>query len=88
MIIKALEPIWVSKAETASRIRQRMETVWDYGKARGYIVGENPARLKGHLDKILPNTSRLKEFAISLPYPTSRLGSLLKSSGINLVTQL
>ena len=70
LILKILEPIWVTKADTASRIRQRLETIWDYGKARNYVQGENPARLKGHLDKLLPNTAKVKRvrhFA-ALPY--------------------
>ena len=70
LILKVLEPIWVTKAETASRVRQRLETVWDYGKARNFVEGENPARLKGHLDKLLPNTAKVKRvrhFA-ALPY--------------------
>ena len=70
LVLKILEPIWVTKAETASRIRQRLETIWDYGKARNYVEGENPARLKGHLDKLLPNTAKVKRvrhFA-ALPY--------------------
>ena len=70
LILRILEPIWVTKAETASRVRQRVETIWDYGKARNYVEGENPARLKGHLDKLLPNTAKVKRvrhFA-ALPY--------------------
>ena len=77
MIIKALEPIWVSKAETASRIRQRMETVWDYGKARGYVAGENPARLKGHLDKILPKTSKVKRVRHFPALPYKKIGDFI-----------
>lgn len=70
LVLKVLEPIWVSKAETASRVRQRIETVWDWAKARGYVVGENPARLKGHLDKLLPKTSKIKRVKhhAALPY--------------------
>jgi len=60
LILRALEPIWITKAETASRIRQRIETIWDYGKARNYVSGENPARLRGHLDKILSKTAKVK----------------------------
>ncbi len=78
MIIKALEPIWVSKAETASRVRQRIATVWDYGKARGYIVGENPARLKGHLDKILPKTSKVKRVRHFPALPYKQIGVFIK----------
>ena len=60
LILQVLEPIWVTKAETASRLRQRLETVWDYGKARNYVSGENPAKLRGHLDAVLPKTSKIK----------------------------
>ena len=60
LILTVLEPIWVTKAETASRVRQRIETIWDYGKARNYVSGENPARLKGHSDKILSKTAKVK----------------------------
>jgi len=56
LVLKAIEPIWISKAETASRVRQRIETVWDWARARKYVEGENPARLRGHLDKILTKT--------------------------------
>uniref|UniRef100_UPI003F6A1668 tyrosine-type recombinase/integrase n=1 Tax=Lentibacter sp. TaxID=2024994 RepID=UPI003F6A1668 len=56
LVLKAIEPIWISKAETASRVRQRIETVLDWARARGYAEGENPARLRGHLDNILAKT--------------------------------
>ena len=52
--------IWISKAETASRVRQRIETVLDWARARKYVEGENPARLRGHLDKILAKTAKVK----------------------------
>ena len=70
LVLKVLEPIWVTKAETASRVRQRIETVWDWAKARGYVAGENPARLRGHLDKLLPKTSKIKRVKhhAALPY--------------------
>ena len=60
LVLKAIEPIWLSKAETASRVRQRIETVWDWACARKYVEGENPARLRGHLDKILAKTAKVK----------------------------
>ena len=47
LILKVLEPIWVSKAETASRVRQRIEQ-FGTTPSRSYVTGENPARLKGH----------------------------------------
>ena len=57
-ILKILEPIWKAKAETASRVRGRMETILDAAKARGYREGENPARWRGHIAQILPARSR------------------------------
>ena len=70
LVLKALEPIWVSKAETASRLRQRIETIWDWARARKYVEGENPARLRGHLDKILAKTAKVKRVRHhpALPY--------------------
>ena len=58
-VLSILEPIWKSKAETAGRIRGRIETVLDAAKARGYRDGENPARWRGHIAQILPARSRL-----------------------------
>jgi integrase len=58
-VLEILEPIWKGKAETASRIRGRIETVLDNAKARGYRQGENPARWRGHLAQILPARTRL-----------------------------
>src|SRR3546814_9951842 len=56
-VLKILEPIWKDKAETASRVRGRMETILDAAKARGYREGENPARWRGHIAQILPARS-------------------------------
>ena len=58
-VLQILEPIWKAKAETASRVRGRIETILDAAKARGYREGENPARWRGHLAQILPARSRL-----------------------------
>ena len=48
-VLAALEPIWSTKPETASRLRGRVETVLDSSKARGLRSGDNPAAWKGHL---------------------------------------
>ena len=39
---KVLSPIWLSKPETARRVKQRMGTVFDWSKAAGYRSGDNP----------------------------------------------
>ena len=68
-VLTILEPIWKGKAETASRIRGRIETVLDNAKARGYRQGENPARWRGHLSQVLPTRTRLSRgHHKALPY--------------------
>jgi integrase len=59
LVLKALQPIWTEKPETASRLRGRIELVLGYAKAVGYRTGENPARWRDHLDKLLPRVSRI-----------------------------
>ena len=58
-VLEILQPIWQTKTETASRIRNRVELVLDAAKARGLTSGENPARWRGHLDKLLPKRSKV-----------------------------
>jgi hypothetical protein len=57
LVLKAIEPFWTTKPETASRIRARIEAILDWAKVRGYRAGENPAAWRGHLDKTLPHES-------------------------------
>jgi integrase len=70
LVVTALEAIWTSKSETASRVRGRIESILDWAKARGYRAGENPARWRGHLDHLLPHhrkIARVKHHA-AMPY--------------------
>jgi len=60
LVMRALEPIWERVPETATRVRNRIELVLDWATAREYRKGENPARWRGHLDKLLPKPSKLK----------------------------
>lgn len=57
-ILAVLQPIWLSKAETASRLRGRIERVLDAAKVKGLRSGENPARGRGHLDLLLPKRNK------------------------------
>lgn len=59
-ILEILKKIWKDKTETASRVRNRIELVLDAAKARGLREGENPARWRGHLDKLLPRRSKVQ----------------------------
>jgi integrase len=59
LVLKVLQPIWTEKPETASRLRGRVELILGYAKAVGYRTGENPARWRDHLDKLLPRVSKV-----------------------------
>jgi integrase len=59
-VLAIVRPIWMSKAETASRVRNRIELVLDAAKAQGYRSGENPALWRGHLDKLLAKRSKAR----------------------------
>ena len=78
LVLKVLEPIWTTKPETASRLRQRVETILDFGKARGLINGDNPARLKGHLDALLPKVSKVKRVKHFPALPFQELPQFIK----------
>ncbi len=58
-VLSVVKPIWQTKAETASRLRGRIEKVLDYAKAHGYRDGANPAAWRGHLALILPPRPKL-----------------------------
>ena len=55
-----LKPIWETKTETASRVRQRLERVFAYAKAKGLRSGENPAQWRNNLDALLPPPASIK----------------------------
>jgi integrase len=58
-ILKALQPIWEKKTETANRVRSRIAKILDWAKVSGYRSGDNPARWVGHLDQLLPRKSKV-----------------------------
>lgn len=58
-VLEVLTPIWTTKTETAKRIQGRIENILDAAKARKLRTGENPARWRGHLDKLLPKPSKV-----------------------------
>jgi integrase len=59
-VVAILEPIWTAKAETASRVRGRIEAVLDWARVKGHRAGENPARWRGHLEHMLPARQKLQ----------------------------
>lgn len=71
LVLQVLEPIWTTKTETASRLRQRIEAVLDWAKARKLRTGDNPASLKGGLGQLLPKARKIAKVRHqpALPYP-------------------
>jgi integrase len=58
---KVLQPIWMTAPETGTRIRARIENILDWAKVLNYRSGENPARWKGSLEKLLPKPSKVRK---------------------------
>lgn len=60
-VLAVVQPIWLTKSETAKRVRGRIEKILDAAKARGLRSREsmNPATWRGHLALLLPAQSKL-----------------------------
>lgn len=71
LVLKCVEPIWKAKPETAGRVRGRIESVLDWAAVRGFRHGDNPARWRGHMDKLLPPRSKIRAVRHhpAVPYP-------------------
>ena len=69
-ILKILSKIWTTKTETAKRVQGRIENILDYAAAHKYCDPMNPARWRGHLDKLLPKPTRVKKVSHhpAMPY--------------------
>jgi integrase len=77
LVMKALEPIWADKPETASRVRQRIERVLSWAKVRGFRAGDNPAAWRGHLDHLLPARSKVRKVRHQPALPYDQIGAFL-----------
>jgi integrase len=76
-VLKVLEPIWQTKAETAARLRGRIEAILDWAAVRGYRSADNPARWKGHLDKLLPPRSKVQRVQHHPALPYEEIGAFM-----------
>lgn len=75
-VLNVLTPIWNRIPETAFRVRNRIELILDAARARRLREGQNPARWRGHLDKLLPRQVRTK-----VPFsamPAEQLGAFTR----------
>jgi integrase len=78
LAMKVLTPIWNTKNETASRVRQRMEAVLGWATVSGYRQGENPARWKNYLSAVLPKPSDVQEVKHQPALPYAQLGAFME----------
>jgi len=78
LVMRCLEPIWTTKTETASRLRGRIEAVLDWAAVRGYRKGDNPARWRGHLDKLLPRPSQVARVKHHPALPYTEVGAFMR----------
>jgi integrase len=64
-VLKALSPIWLSRPETARRLRQRISTILDWAKAAGHRSGDNPVE---GVAKGLPRQKERRTHFTAIPY--------------------
>ena len=76
-VLAVLEPIWTTTNETAVRLRGRIELVLDWASARGLRDGANPARWRGHLDKLLVKPSKVNNREHHAALPVGDVGAFM-----------
>jgi integrase len=69
-VVDTLSPIWATKTETASRVRQRLEAILDWAIVHGLRGADNPARWKNNLERVLPSPAKISpvEHFSALPH--------------------
>lgn len=83
---RALEPIWLTKTETASRLRGRIEAVLAWATVGGFRSGDNPARWAGNLDAVMPKPGKIargdNQPAVTLDDMPAWFAALQKREGL------
>ena len=88
-VLKILSPIWTTKTETAKRVQGRIESILDYAAAHKYRDPLNPARWRGHLDKLLSKPSRVRKVTHHPAMPYGDVPAFMKElSGNSSVSAL
>jgi integrase len=76
-VLRVLQALWTKTPETASRVRGRIETVLDYGRARRLRTGDNPARWRGNLAELLPAPRKVRAVAHQPALPWGKVPAFL-----------
>ena len=80
-VINIVEPYWTTKNETINRVRNRIELVLDWASVRKFRTGDNPARWKGNLDKLLAAPSKVAPVVGHRALPAGKLFEFIQRLG-------
>ena len=76
-VLKVLQPIWIDKPETASRLRGRIEKVLGWATAMKFRSGDNPADWSGALGHLLPAISKVQTVVHHKAVPYDEVPALM-----------
>ncbi len=79
LVMQVLDPIWNEKRETAKRLRGRIERILDWATAKGFRQGENPARWKGLIDRLVPSHSKIAKVKHHAALPYAEIPAFMES---------
>jgi len=77
LVIQVLQPIWLEKTETATRLRSRIENILDWATVSKFRAGENPARWRGHLDNLLADPNKVAKVTHHAALPWQEIGGFM-----------
>jgi integrase len=75
LTVQVLEPLWKDTNETARRVRGRIEAILDWATVKKYRQGDNPARWRGNLEKLLSKRSTSVRHQPALDY--NKIGAFM-----------
>lgn len=78
LVLRCLQPLWAERTETATRLRGRIERIWDAERVRGNVAGENPARWRGHLSALLPKPAQVRKVRHFAAMPYAELPAFMR----------
>jgi integrase len=81
MIVRIIQPIWTKKAETARRVRGRIEAILDAETVMGHRTGSNPARYVDHLQLMLPRSKKRSQVRHHPALPWEEIPSFVRELG-------
>jgi integrase len=77
LVVQVLQPIWLEKTETATRLRSRIENILNWATVNHFRKGENPARWRGHLDKLLAKPEKVARVEHHPALPWQEIGAFM-----------